>query len=321
MKSLISGTISDTPISAIFRSLYQIQKTGVLTIKRQDTVKQVLFQDGQIIFALSGDINDRIGIYCLKRSLITLKELEQAIMTQKSDRIGKTLLKMGAISKKVLVKAVQNHLTEIVYGLFSYSDGDYSFNEKKIPDENIKVGLSTGSIIFNGVKRMGQWTTIRKTIGDLHSVYCLSSNPIFRFQELKLNSEEMHILESINGKNTIEDICGLSSLSDYFTCKTLFGFISCGIIDRVHSIIKINHGIISEIERLYKDLDKNDDLALFGFTEKNITQKGLEEKYSSLIKMLHPDKLHKIIDKDTKIKGIKILKRVLRGYENLKERF
>ncbi len=316
MEHKIEGSLSDIPISAVFRSIYQTQKTGILQIIRQNTIKKVLFQDGHIVFAISSDINDRIGVYCLKRSLITLKELEKSVKVQNEDRIGTTLLNMGAISEKELVKAVQSHLEEIIYSLFSFSDGDYSFFEKEIQSENIKIELSTGSLIFNGVKRMGQWDAIRKAVGDLNAVYCISHNPIFRFQELKLNSEELQILELINGRNTNDQICAHSNLPDYFTYKTLFGFISCGIIERLYKFAKEDDSIISNIEFFYKNLSKIDDFKLMGIKDP-YTKKQLDKNYNKLVHKFHPDKIRKLENKEIKAKAIKIIKRLLKAYETL----
>ncbi len=316
MESSIKGSLTDIPISAVFRSIYQTQKTGILQIIRQNTIKKVLFQDGQIVFAVSSDVNDRIGVYCLKRSLITIKELEKSIASQKDSRIGTTLLKMGAISEKELVKAVQNHLEDIIYSLFSFADGDYCFYEKDIPHENIRIELSTGSLIFNGVKRMGQWDTIRKVVGDLSAVYCISTNPIFRFQELKLNSEELQILELINGRNNNEFICNHSSLPDYFTYKTLFGFISCGIVERVYKFARDDDSLISDIQFVYKNLGMIDDYKLLGL-KTSYTGSQLDKNYNKLIHKFHPDKIRKIDDKEIKTKAVRILKRLVKAYEKL----
>lgn len=316
MDNKIKGSIRDIPVSALLRSLYHNYRTGVLDIVRHNTIKKLLYQDGQIVFAVSSDINDRIGVYCLKRAFITLHELEQAIKTQKHDRIGSVLLEMGAISEKDLIISVQKHLEEIVYSIFSFSDGEYVFTEKEVPSEKIKIKLSTGSLIFNGVKRMNQWDTIRKVVGGLDSVYCLSNNPIFRYQELKLSGEERHILESIDGNTQNYNICKVSGLSDYLTYKTLFGFISCGIIDRVYKFQSPVNNIIVEIDNFYKDIGRKKYHEIFGLAEA-FTKKELEDNYKKMVQKFHPDKLHKITDKEIKIKGIKILKKVLSSYEKL----
>lgn len=316
MERKIKGNIKDIPISAVLRSLYQNQRTGTLDIKRQNTLKKIFFQDGQIIFAVSSDINDRIGIYCLKRSLITIKELEESIRIQKNDRIGKTLLNMGAISEKCLISAVQNHLEEIVYSIFSFSDGEYIFTSKDMPNENIKIKKSTGSLIFKGVKRMGQWNTIRKAVGGLETIYCLSDNPIFRYQELRLNTDEQQILKLIDGRVTTSEICEHSNLSDYYTYKTLFGFISCGIIERVHNIISPEPSILKDIAIFLNNISKIDDLKLFNL-EESYTKEQLEVRYKQLIQKFHPDKIHRITNREDKINGIKILKRIMKAYEIL----
>ena len=314
------GRLSKTPISAIIRSLNETGKTGVLMVKRHTIYVKLFLQQGRITFASTNDDNRKIGIYCLRTGLITIKELEDALANQYDQRIGTVLLKSGAIKKQDLVGAIQNHLREVVYYLFTFGDGSYQFQEQDIPTETIKISASTGALIFRGVMNMRQWDTIRRVVGGLDTVFQLSRSPVFPFQDLLLSADELQVLELINGLNTVADICQHSPLPDFATYTMLMGLLACGVIEKTTLISDSRENLEFRIIKTYAQLQRLTDAELLGLSS-GFSRQELFNKYYAMVKKFHPEQIKNLKHKALRSKGVKILSQVQEAFKTLKKRF
>jgi len=313
----IQGNLQEIPLSATLRSLYETARTGVLRIKRENTIKELWLQKGRIVFARSNDVNDRLGVYLLKQALISVKELEFVLQNKSAtQRIGNLLLDIGALSKPKLLVAIKEHLANIVYSLFSFADGDFQYLPKQIPKERVQITQNTGSLIFNGVKGMTRWKTIHRVVGPLDRVYTLVKEPVFTPDDLELAQAEKLILSDINGMNTNADICMNSTINNFNTYRSLYGFISCGIIEKSSGLLSADRQLKQAIADLYPTLAQADDHALLG-VRKDVSQAKLYKQYYSLVQTFHPDKLRTLHNRQLQIKGLKILKRVQQAFERL----
>jgi hypothetical protein len=223
------GDLSEVSLPDILELLRVSNKTGVLTL-RQDRVKKSLhIQDGNVVFALSNLPEERLGDLLLSRKLITQVQYDQSVaMLSSKKRQGRILVEMGAITPKQLWEGVQDQIRQIVYSLFNWTHGMFYFAEGELPgQENITADVGITDLIVEGIRRI-------QDVKELHyrfpsqGVILAQSEP----QSISIHLEpfEKHVLELVNGKRTLQQICTESEIGDSQTLKVLYMLLSVGYI-------------------------------------------------------------------------------------------
>jgi hypothetical protein len=91
----------------------------VLNITSRGFTKKIYIDHGRIVFALSGDPDDRLGDLLLRDGLITLDQFDAALAQLSSGkRLGTILVAAGHLSPDNLVRGVLNQVKGIVLALF-----------------------------------------------------------------------------------------------------------------------------------------------------------------------------------------------------------
>ncbi|HLF87013.1 MAG TPA: DUF4388 domain-containing protein, partial [Nitrospiria bacterium] len=57
----LSGRLKDNDLIAVLRYLNKNKKTGTLNLRRNDQDRSIYMKEGEIIFAMSRYIDDRLG--------------------------------------------------------------------------------------------------------------------------------------------------------------------------------------------------------------------------------------------------------------------
>ncbi|MEK7870872.1 MAG: DUF4388 domain-containing protein, partial [Nitrospirota bacterium] len=74
----LSGRLKDNDLIAVLRYLNRNKKIGVLNLNRNDQNKSIYLKDGEVIYAISKYIDDRLGEMLLKLGKITLDQYERS---------------------------------------------------------------------------------------------------------------------------------------------------------------------------------------------------------------------------------------------------
>ena len=84
-------------------------------------------------------------------------------------------MELGYLTPKDLFWGVKYQVKEIIYSLFQLEDGECEFIEGDVPtDEVITLKMSMGNLIHEGVKRIDNWTRIRREMPDTGIALTLS---------------------------------------------------------------------------------------------------------------------------------------------------
>ena len=125
----LEGSIRDFSLADIFQLIGIQRKTGVLTLKREDEEVKVSFLNGMVVNADSKDrrLDDRLGSVLVKTGKLSAQDLKQVLQMQKQTlrKMGHILLAEEMVKPEDLREALQIQITQIVYRLFRWKDGDY----------------------------------------------------------------------------------------------------------------------------------------------------------------------------------------------------
>lgn len=235
----IHGTLEESSLPELLRSICKSRESGILAVTLEDFAKRIFVSDGQILFASSTNIDDRLGESLLRYGKITVRHfIDASKMVRPGKRLGSILCDMKAITPEELVDAVRVQVRDIIRSLFQRSSGEYELVLKQVDtQEMILLGMSTEDIVFDGIKSIQSWARISQGIGPYTGRLVPSADSDKVILNLTLTNEESDIFTLCHkGQSTIEEICGLSYLTNFDTCRILFGFLMVGALEAIEPV-------------------------------------------------------------------------------------
>jgi len=227
----IRGEIGDTSVPELLRSLLGSGETGILTLRAGEVTKSIYIRAGRVLYAASTNVDERLGESLLVRGRITARHyLEASKMIRPGRRLGAILVEMGALESEELVPAVEHQVKEILLDLCTWTHGSYELVMKDLdPDAMVTLNISTENLILEGIRRVRAWSQLMRGLGDIEAVLV---RPGSADHKLELGAEEQEVLAQVNGRSTVEQICDVSYLSHFETCRILWGLQVLGAVIR-----------------------------------------------------------------------------------------
>jgi len=125
------GNLEDLGLGDILQIVSLSRKSGVLSLSSRNREGKLVFLNGQVIRATSSVYRENLGHLLLRKKLVDLAGLKQALLIQKKDpeaqRLGAILADNFAVPKDAIEKAVKEQVEKIVYSFFGWTEGTFSF--------------------------------------------------------------------------------------------------------------------------------------------------------------------------------------------------
>ncbi len=157
MTHSLSGNIQGNPLSDILEDLRKRKATGTLTVKRDKVTKSIYVRDGQIVFATSTEVQDRLGEILVKTGKLTQENMDYALkLYNKSGglkKMGAVLVENGLVTPKELFGGLKIQVKDIIYSLFLWQDGEYKFDER-LPADIIQLQINFQELISEIIQRI-----------------------------------------------------------------------------------------------------------------------------------------------------------------------
>lgn len=230
----IRGSLEESTIPELLRSVCKNKESGVLTCYIGEFQKSIFIEKGQIVFASSSNLDDRLGEFLLRSGRITVRSFLDATKNVRPDRrLGAILCESGALGADELVDGVRNQVRFIIATLFDAVTGTYELVLKEVDtQEMILLNLTVEDIIFEGVKAITSWSRISKGIGSFTSVLLPAADSEKVLLNMTMAPEESHLFSLCEkGRFTVEEICSMSYMSNFDTCRVLWGFLLVGALE------------------------------------------------------------------------------------------
>ncbi|MCI0658172.1 MAG: DUF4388 domain-containing protein [Acidobacteria bacterium] len=227
------GNLAEIGFCEILAELCRVRETGVLRLSGGGAEKSVYLQGGSIVFAASKDPDDRLGELLLTREVIHREQLEEATLhVGPGKRLGTVLVEMGILPAEDLPRWVREQVKEILFSLFSWTEGLYRFEAGPFPSsEAITLRLSTAEIFLSGLRQVQKWSVLRKGAGEIRLPYRLSQEHQEALREVTLGGEEKRLLSLLQSKPTTMEQAALESgLSTLRVYQLFFAFRVLGVV-------------------------------------------------------------------------------------------
>ena len=250
--SLLSGRLEGISVPDLVWNVCRRRATGVLHLSARGTTKKIYVSEGRIIFAASSDPNDRLGEMLLREGIITLDQLEQAIVKLSSGkRLGTLLVEAGHLSPDNLVRGVLGQVRAIVLALFAWEDGEYSFHEGPLPTEEVvTLTMRTAEVLLQGIRQIRSFSRVRRSVGPPSTRVRLEAGWRQTLDGLEIRDGERMLLQRVEEAGdrgvSIERLCREVFLSNYEIYQALLAFRVLGILEDVERIPEIPDGAVLE---------------------------------------------------------------------------
>ncbi|MBU8934189.1 MAG: DUF4388 domain-containing protein [candidate division Zixibacteria bacterium] len=233
----LSGNLKTVSFPDILQLLSTGKKTGILSVETATRGKLVAFKDGNIIHAASvNSSEDLLGNMLVNRGRISKADLERAITLhrQTGRQLGTTLIDMKIFDKAEVAEVLKQQVEEIVYNLFSWSDGNFVFREDETPkDAPFLVDLSTMNVILEGTRRIDEWMEIQKVLPPDDVMLAISKIPKISGDEIRLSVPEFQILSQIDGERSVSDLISTSAVGEFVTSRSIYRLIVNKLVEAV----------------------------------------------------------------------------------------
>ncbi len=230
----LRGTIEETSVPELMRSVLGSGETGVLTFHRRGVTKSVYLHMGRIVYARSSDPDERLGEDLLLRGKITVRQyLEASKQIRPGRRLGTILIELNAIDSEDLLSSLEHHVKEMLLDVFTWTTGEYELAMSEPgKEEVITLNFSMENLILEGVRRIRSWSRIYRGIGAEFSAVPVPPGNTEVLLKLELSDEEQEVLSHASGRATYEQICQVSYLSNIETCRILWALQVLGVLRR-----------------------------------------------------------------------------------------
>jgi hypothetical protein len=254
----LEGTIRDFGLPDIFQLIGLQRKTGILTLKNEKDQVTVAFENGMVVAADSSTkrLEDRLGNVLVKQGKLSKERLDDALQTQKAtlQRLGHVLTTQNAITVADLKEAITVQISQLVFKVFRWRDGEYHFAPTDTVDydrENF-APMSADFILMEGIRMVDEWPIIEKKIPSMDIVFRTAVEPsaievavtdpatgevkqsaASASNKIRLSRDEERVFRKVDGTRTVQGIVDSSGLSEFDTCRILFDLLNRNLISPV----------------------------------------------------------------------------------------
>ena len=233
----VKGNLRDFSVTQLFNLINLARKTGTLTIEGPSEAAWVSFNTGKLIYAqLGSDDGSLVGILSRGGKLNPRQiQLIRSNAGDKNDKeLGLLLINAGYLSQQDVLAGIREHLLEIVYRLFTWSEGHFRFDNDVLPPEDrITLRLDLENIIMEGSRRLQEHEQLVEELPNLDMALNFVERPGANIRDVNLNVQEWKVVSYINPKNTIRQIGKANKMSDMEIRRIVFGLLQAGLVEVV----------------------------------------------------------------------------------------
>jgi curved DNA-binding protein CbpA len=312
--------IIESPIPFVLRKVFIEKISGELTIKGENFEKTLYFNKGDLCFARTNVLHERLGEVLFKIGKIDQTQfwdIHKLISGQK-DKIGKVLVQNNFISQKDLFFGLIYQVRVIALSTFTLISGEWDFSSvlPEIPDDSLfKIELP--GIFAEGVPRFRSLPLFKNNFLRR----ALLTKPVSAEISSFLKEEDIDIFKRLSAfpREPVEKAISELAIADELFWQKLALFFFLDILEFTDTAVdadrykKYNdlislHGKLKAKEMDYYELFNLKNTASFD---------EIKEVYYQHAKKYHPDRLGEVQDPELREKANFVFARINKAFEVL----
>jgi hypothetical protein len=228
----ITGSLATTPLFVVLRRIQLERLSGTLSVFREDQVRQLVFEGGELRAARSSREDHRIGATLVRWGYITEKDLKSALASQREthERIDRILVEKGVVARAVVDGEARRQMEQIVFSTLSWPDGAFHFEANTGPLElDVEVSLSQ-EMIIEGIRRIPESEQFQELLGDPSSIPIMT-NDAMSSGSLRLLRDAIGVLSQVDGKRSTGELLQTATTTPSARAKVLYSLLFAGLIE------------------------------------------------------------------------------------------
>jgi len=227
---LYRSEISQMPLAEVLVKIHRYRAPGRVDCRRENEVKRIYLDHGQIVFATTNQVSESLGDKLLREGRISQEQYDESLAAARLTglRHGSVLVETGALSPEDLFSAVHDQIEEIIWPIFGWDSGTVSFTpgrDKRL--EFIKVDLPVSMAILRGVRHVAEARTLVARLGIKTTLFGQTSQNV---EGLTLAPEEQHLLDEVDGRKVLYELVNTPPLPPGDNARILYAFFALGLI-------------------------------------------------------------------------------------------
>jgi two-component system OmpR family response regulator len=229
------GDLAQTALPEILHTIDRFQVPGVIEAQRQGVAKRVFIKEGNVVHAASSDREDSLGRYLEVSGMLSREDVAATMRERErsNKRYGELLIEQGLLSPAELYRAIRKQIEAIVWSLFYWQDGSVSFSIGDFREtDSVRIQLPMRQVILQGIKRAPSAKTMVARLGRKETML----EPCYRIEELielAIDADELRLLQLVDGRRTLYDICTQGPHSAADNGKLLYAYQVLQLIRRL----------------------------------------------------------------------------------------
>jgi Domain of unknown function (DUF4388) len=220
------GDLSQTALPEILHTIDRFQVPGVIEANRAPLIKRVFIREGNLVHASSNDREDSLGRYLELSGQLSRETFDDTMRERErtSKRYGVVLMERRLLSPAEIYRAIRKQIESIVWSLFAWQEGSITFRigEYREPD-SVRIQLPMRQVILHGIKRAPDAKAMVARLGRKETVF----EPCYQAEELieiAMDADEYNLLQLVDGRRTLFEVCTQGPLSAAENGKVLYAF-------------------------------------------------------------------------------------------------
>lgn len=240
-KAWFAGSLAAVTVPEAVQFIFTSLKTGVLLLAFGEgrggapaaperlRRKSIYFRDGQIAFASSSDLADRLGQVLRRAGIVSPADLERCSRLVRSGRpLGQVLVDEGVLTAGQLYEGVSLQVKEILLNAFVETDGTFAFLEGP-PDERnaVKLPQRTRDLLLEGMRRLEEADVLAQELGGRRAVLARGADA-----ERPFTPEQDVLVQAVDGRKDLIEVALETGLGHLLALQTAAALVRDGLLRR-----------------------------------------------------------------------------------------
>jgi len=234
----LKGNLRDFSTTQLLNLINLARKTGLLVVESKNGSAQVFFREGKLIYAAYGGQDGRLTSMLVRSGKLTpaqANKINEQPQARNDRELGALLIQYGHLTQNDIVASVKAYVLDVVYRLFSWTEGTFRFEPSQLPpeDRTIQVRVDLENVIMEGSRRIKEIERLRDELPDLDVALRFTDRPDARLRNINLSVDEWRVVSFINPKNSIRQIAQASNMSEFQIRKIVYGMLQAGLVELI----------------------------------------------------------------------------------------
>jgi len=203
-----SGRVTPGFLADLMLSIRAAGHTGVLALRDQSRVKDIVFLEGRPVWADGGDHADRLGTMLLEQGTLSREQFEAAVaaMSERGLDFGSALTELGFLSATELYAQLRALVMRRVVLAFSWGVGQWTLGSV-FPRQASSFEVAPLAAIYRGMLACGDRAAIHDEISGYASNYVVPSRRFAtQWAELKSDPDIAALGPFLTGTRTVAQL-------------------------------------------------------------------------------------------------------------------